>query len=790
MKTQLSILSFLIGITLTTASFASPGSYCPQGNVPQKGTKVGENLLNDQWTLSSNAKLSSGVFTLTPSATQTATAQQILTLKPNTLYTAQVCVKGSYQVPPTLAIMGVGAEENNIHVQRGKAQTYLDPMDTSWKLYHFTFYTGPGSNGTAQVIYQLSGYQNNLGIGQQFAEAVLVEGALPVLLPPAPTPGTNIISNPTLTSNKDWVFDRNTTLTKLVTGTPNYIALNPSDTESARVSQVLATPLTPNTTYTLTFDAKTNGTADATVFITNSGAPMGTGTRVVGQPAWKNYSYTFTTPASMSMLKLMLESYKQQTGEVDITNFVMNAKGNEQPSSGGGVAPTKTIAPLVDNFSTYAPGTPLKSNKWLIANKQWGGNNNGVSDANVSFAKDADGSQYLKLTAIGGTVDGSLNQRIGAAIATKDYYASGSYYVCARVPKHEGVVSAFWPFHYVAYQPNTQEGWNEPNPIRNTEIDWEFPTSTLSNDKPVSYNYGRLNNWGGQFGGEGGEDKERVDFTQYNKYADKDGIVRGHPINDGKFHQFGIIWKSGTNNVNGTTRRPGSIQWTFDPVCSSNPSDIRSPTIVASVTAPSTTYSAPGASYGQDNIPYRAARFWIGDWFPGYGHDPKTGEYTYKAGGQSYWGWGGTPDFDKDSLDIKWVAIYPDTTQGRDKWEAESAPDAANWSPASRYPIAGGTPTPPPTPIQCNSLDKKISLTFDSSFKDRTVRLEYQSKTANPITQVQGNASQDICITPNNSVIKVDGYQCWSNATNLVNTSISSVFISLDKYNGVQCRLQ
>ena len=51
-----------------------------------------------------------------------------------------------------------------------------------------------------------------------------------------------------------------------------------------------------------------------------------------------------------------------------------------------------------------------------------------------------------------------------------------------------------------------------------------------------------------------------------------------------------------------------------------------------------------GELFGQDNVPHRASRFWIGIWFPASGYRDQVG-------------WAGDPDFDTASLDIDWVRV-------------------------------------------------------------------------------------------------------------------------------------
>lgn len=114
-----------------------------------------------------------------------------------------------------------------------------------------------------------------------------------------------------------------------------------------------------------------------------------------------------------------------------------------------------TDAVFYDDFSS---GT-LDPDKWLVAYKNWGGKvtengekvdyNGGVLPQNASVQ-----NGKLILTGNGNLYQGALKgvnkdgsrradgKRTGAAIATKEYYASGSYEVVAKVSPELGACSA------------------------------------------------------------------------------------------------------------------------------------------------------------------------------------------------------------------------------------------------------------------------------------------------------------------------------------------------------------
>ena len=135
-----------------------------------------------------------------------------------------------------------------------------------------------------------------------------------------------------------------------------------------------------------------------------------------------------------------------------------------------------------DDFS----GNALDTGKWLVAEKMWGGWNGGVVPENVSVS-----SGTLKLEGHGNLYTGDVQGcnknlpggiRTGAAIATRDYYASGCYEVVAKVAPVFGACSAIWTFEYEEYDKDSEEYKNYPDQtgklaIVNHEIDIELPTA-------------------------------------------------------------------------------------------------------------------------------------------------------------------------------------------------------------------------------------------------------------------------------------------------------------------------
>lgn len=235
----------------------------------------------------------------------------------------------------------------------------------------------------------------------------------------------------------------------------------------------------------------------------------------------------------------------------------------------------KTNSVADDIFYEDFSGDTLDTDSWLIAQKNWGGtvNNNGITeDYNGGVISDnvavRDGK--LILTGLGNYYNGDLcginrdksrrsdGKRCGGAIATKDYFASGSYEISAKISPELGCCSAMWTFEY---EENYSNGKTQ---IINHEIDIEFPGRNENND--FSLSHALCTTWIG----EGDDEHETA-----SPYC---GIQ-----NDGKFHTYRFDWHTGSDNE--TPR----VEYYFDGVL---------------------TYT----SY--KFIPTNSSRFWLGLWFP------------------------------------------------------------------------------------------------------------------------------------------------------------------------------
>ena len=235
--------------------------------------------------------------------------------------------------------------------------------------------------------------------------------------------------------------------------------------------------------------------------------------------------------------------------------------------------PFPASAEPADVFTDDFTGTGLDSGKWLIAEKNWGGTvtengetvdyNGGVIAENVSVS---DGK--LILTGYGNRYEGAVRginrdgsrradgKRCGAAIATKEYFGSGSYEIRAKIAPELGCCSAMWTFEY------EEAGEGDKLTITNHEIDIEFPGRD-QNDA-FSLSHALCTTW--------------VTEDDYKTKSVDCGAQA-----DGKFHTYRFDWHTGSD-----TEKP-RVDYYFDDKL---------------------TYTA------DTYIPTNAGRFWLGLWFP------------------------------------------------------------------------------------------------------------------------------------------------------------------------------
>ena len=245
-----------------------------------------------------------------------------------------------------------------------------------------------------------------------------------------------------------------------------------------------------------------------------------------------------------------------------------------------------------ENFSS----TTLDTDKWLIAEKNWGGTvslngvaedyNGGVIRDNVSLR-----NGNLVLTGLGNNYDGELRginrdksrredgKRCGGAIATRDYFGSGSYEIRAKIAPELGCCSAMWTFEY-------EENYSgDKLDIINHEIDIEFPGRDKNG--AFSLSHALCTTW--------------LTETDYKTKSVNCGAQA-----DGEFHTYRFDWHTGSD-----TEAP-RVDYYFDGEL---------------------TYTAT------EFIPTNESRFWLGMWFPK--------------------GWAGTPDFAQTEFIIDYVRITP-----------------------------------------------------------------------------------------------------------------------------------
>ena len=271
-----------------------------------------------------------------------------------------------------------------------------------------------------------------------------------------------------------------------------------------------------------------------------------------------------------------------------------------------------------DDFSGAAPD----SEKWLIAEKNWGGTvtengrtsdyNGGVIAENVSVRNGA-----LILTGHGNQYDGPLcginrdgserpdGKRCGGAVATREYYGSGRYEIRAKIAPELGCCSAMWTFEY------EEDDSGDSLKITNHEIDIEFPGR--DDDDGFSLSHALCTTW--------------VTETDYKTKS----VPCGNQA-DGEYHIYRFDWHTGSD-----TEQP-RVEYYFDG------------------TLLYTAYA---------HIPTNESRFWLGLWFP-------------KS-------WAGTPDFDTAEFSVDYVRITPFHESG-DTPQHESYPESGWAAPSAEPP--------------------------------------------------------------------------------------------------------
>ncbi|MCH2136667.1 MAG: glycoside hydrolase family 16 protein [Phycisphaerales bacterium] len=645
-----------------------------------------------------------GSFVRLTSTVETATSltQTISGLQAMNRYTICAKVRGaSTDLPPTLTVSN-GVQEipyGSLMVPLNKAKGYLDTVEVNqWVEWRFEFFVGSGSTSVDVALISAKVPQDQgepVGTPQiDFADIRVFYGRLGSMPDPepwraatggwtqppeiiiAPEAGGEIVRDGGFTADdytdkgdENWVWYQCSVIAD--GGTP-FLKADSTDT-TATCSQAVEMSFPPNSTWTITCEGKVDENVVGTIALEGEGVPP-EATASISAQAWTPYSFTFTTgDAWVNSPNIKISCWKDQGGSAYFRNVSWIATGSEWTATTD-LLPVPQHETFEDDFSSG-----LSMNDWLVSNKGWGGDNGGVWWENVSVVDDTDDGvaiKALRLQANGDLYDGPIvnaggaKHRVGSAVATRQFFASGRYTVRAKITPQLGACTAFWPFMYQNFYNSQEQYWYEANPRRNTEIDWEFPTdlrtdpdegTSLGIDPDaIAMTNARCNAWGGQFGGEGGN------YGGRKVLVDPDGNVidLATAANNGKYYDFIIEWNSGeVASDNMLTRDTvGSVKWYIDDT------DWAEPVLVDQL---------DGVSFGQGNVPYRGARFWLGVWFPG---NPYFGDA----------GWAGTPDFDSGACYIASVKIEP-ISNPRDTWESETVPNRG-WATPDEYPDGAGTP--------------------------------------------------------------------------------------------------
>lgn len=458
--------------------------------------------------------------------------------------------------------------------------------------------------------------------------------------PPPPT-GANVINNPGFEAGafSNWFNDPNedATITSAAKHSGNYGLSAYSGIYKFKTFQKIPV-LSPNQEYELTFWLKSyTGNPTITIGVdyvdenniwrsaSNSYSPSST---------WQKHSITVSAGAGCSNnFEIRIEMTKSQNSGVYLDDFELLTTGDEFSFLNYSTPPAQT-ATFYEDFENEEGKISLNTNKWMVLRKQWSvgyqGANHGVVPENLELTGNSilfkgHGDQYTgPIQGFGGKT------RVGSCIATKDYYASGSYEVRAKIAP-VGVCTAFWTYHYIEDEYNSNSPGTE---IKNTEIDWEFPGD---DDGPQSLRKGRCNTWGGLCNGWTGEYSGRGDLFKSPSVSSINDLINS-------WHVYRIDWHTGGN---GETPR---VEWYIDDVLVDY-------------------YDHDSFSNDEDNVGFRAARFYLGVW---------------------YSSWSGLPNHDEITCEVDWVKITP-FNEANDVYENETNPEDG-FAPECSYPLYPAAP--------------------------------------------------------------------------------------------------
>lgn len=614
------------------------------------------------WTTSGNVLIQADAWDgsssvrLLPQSNETAQLSQRVTgLEPRGRYTIAARIRTSDPLSPPILGIRDGAQ-----IAKAYGWVAIDDADL-WLERRFEVHLE--EDATEFEVY-LQGWQTDQGAVVEFDAIRLWEGRQPPptadpgepawsgapVITVAPAAGDSLLRETGFENPEGGAWALGISATVVDTGEGNAMRLL-SGPDTSRASQTIEIALPPDGQWTISMEVKADPDVVASAYFTGSDEFLVT--RSFQNDDWETIELQLQTEDRwVRNGKLILENWKNQPGAAWYRNVQFTAQGGEW-------MPTLASPPVRQDevfFDDFSDGT-LSPEKWLVSGKAWGGDNGGVAPENVILVPDMDEGTpiiALRLEAHGDLYDGDLvhngrKTRVGAAIATRTYHASGRYEVRARVAPDYGTCTAFWPFHYIDHRMGEAPYWHEPNPRRNTEIDWEFPTDLAGSDTGnFSFTKARTNSWGGQFGGEGGEHKGRKILTDEQSAP----LDLAEEALDGRYHTFTIEWRSGEDLGDEAITRTqvGSVRWLLDGRLVDELHDVE---------------------FGQGNVPFRAARFWLGTWFPSAGYAGDVG-------------WTGNPDFNISAAHIAWVRITP-FDEGRDLWVDETVPNLA-WAGPDDYP--------------------------------------------------------------------------------------------------------
>lgn len=268
---------------------------------------------------------------------------------------------------------------------------------------------------------------------------------------------------------------------------------------------------------------------------------------------------------------------------------------------------------------------------FMIPQKQWGGDNGGISAENVKMYPNylsATETGVLRLYGNGSLYTGPVNgvdtlgkettrkTEVGSAIATRDYLGAGSYRAKVRSSVENGVANGIWTFHFEEIKTSDlryvdilsygdtglapiTDAQGKVTLVRNNEIDLQWPETTQDN--------ARMATWQG--------------VNEFNREVVK--VIDGLGVfNDGLFHEVGFDWHindltPSINPATGLPRAAKRVDFYVDNVL---------------------VYSS------ENYVPNIAGRLWIGLWYP------REEGNTWAGANAAY---------QQDSMDIDWFSFTP-----------------------------------------------------------------------------------------------------------------------------------